>query len=225
MADGYLISPRDWPDFRRLMHAFRTGEFLRTKKGPSSAQPAGRPLLRVILLEKLERGKTAAAAVCQPEEANTVQEVLMTGTPSGGQWALLFNDVETDLLPWNPTADELRLALEALPDIDPGDIVVWLGRDDDYFPGVWCIEFRGQYAGQDVPLLQVRNDSVTDTGILVRQVPWKPNGKSEDVGVVIPIDDDFAPGSICTVGWHHGYGYAVVGRECRTFAAPADYGS
>lgn len=81
----YAIADRDWPDFRRLLTGFRSGEFHGSRTRGRGPQAAGRPLIRAILLEKLESGSTATAAVTLPERDNTVQEIALTGTASEGQ--------------------------------------------------------------------------------------------------------------------------------------------
>lgn len=134
--------------------------------------------------------------------------------------------MQADLLDWNATAATLWGRLEELPEIDEGDVVVRLGRTDEGFPGIWSVEFTGQYAGNaNVPLLQIFNDSVTDAAFKVRRVNWKPNGDHEEIGCVLPLDEPLSAGSVVTAGWYHGFGYAVVGVECRSFAVPAAYGS
>ncbi|HTH07675.1 MAG TPA: hypothetical protein VL916_17480, partial [Ilumatobacteraceae bacterium] len=70
-----------------------------------------------------------------------------------GAFRLWFRGSTGDL-PANATAQQVETALLALPDLDFGDVSVTKLRD-----GVFGIDFRGQYAGQQVELLQVLNTS------------------------------------------------------------------
>lgn len=54
---------------------------------------------------------------------------MVPGSPTGGTFQLGFNGVaQPVVVPWNSTAEEMRRALEDLPDTNPGDVSVSGGR-------------------------------------------------------------------------------------------------
>jgi len=80
--------------------------------------------------------------------ANEVQSVDVDAT--GGDFTLSFEGQETAAIAWNATAAAVQTALEALPNINVGDVVCAGG------PGATApitITFSGQYSGQDVAAL------------------------------------------------------------------------
>jgi len=78
---------------------------------------------------------------------NELETVTITGTPSAGTFTLTFNGETTATIVYNATAAAVQTALEALPSIEPGDIVAAGGP----FPGTAVtLTFTGAYAGQNV---------------------------------------------------------------------------
>lgn len=76
-----------------------------------------------------------------------VQTVTITGTPTGGGFTLTFNGQTTASIAWNAIAAAVQSALEALSNIDPGDVAVGGGPG----PGTpWTVTFAGQYASTNV---------------------------------------------------------------------------
>lgn len=83
-------------------------------------------------------------------DINEVQTVTETGTPAGGTIILAFDGEQTGTIPFNASAATVQTALEALPNIDPGDVLVTGGAG----PGTpWVVTFMGQYQAQSVPLM------------------------------------------------------------------------
>jgi hypothetical protein len=81
---------------------------------------------------------------------NEVQRVSITGTPTGGSFTLTFNGQTTASIAYNAAAAAVQSALEALSNVDPGDIVASGGP----LPGAFVtLTFGGKYAGQDVAQL------------------------------------------------------------------------
>lgn len=85
------------------------------------------------------------------------------GMASSGDFTLTFDGETTAAIAWNATAAAVQAALEALDNIEVGDVIVTGGTvdDDDV-----VIEFIGQYANTDVPDVTVTdntNDTVTVT--------------------------------------------------------------
>jgi hypothetical protein len=60
----------------------------------------------------------------QGNGTNEVQTVTVTGSPTGGTFTLTFNTEVTVPIPFNATAAQVKLALEGLRSIRPGDVKV-----------------------------------------------------------------------------------------------------
>jgi glycine cleavage system regulatory protein len=84
--------------------------------------------------------------------ANEVQRETVTAT--GGTRTLTFNGQVTSALAYNASNTTIQTALEALSNVDPGDITV-TGT------GPYTYTFGGQYKGIDVPLIVVGTGSLT----------------------------------------------------------------
>lgn len=77
-----------------------------------------------------------------------VQRITVTGSPTGGTFTLTFEGETTGPIAFNATAAQVQTALEALPDIEPGDVVATGGP----LPGTAItLTFGGRYDGVDVP--------------------------------------------------------------------------
>lgn len=79
-----------------------------------------------------------------------VQTVSTTGGPTGGTFTLSFGGQTTAAIQWNATAAAVQSALEALANINVGDVTVTGG------PGPatpWVVTFGGRFAGENVPLM------------------------------------------------------------------------
>lgn len=78
---------------------------------------------------------------------NEVQTVTITGTPTGGTFTLTFQGQTTGTIAYNAIASAVQTALEALSNVDPGDVLVTGGPG----PGTpYVVEFRGQYGQVNV---------------------------------------------------------------------------
>ncbi|MGW5689794.1 phage tail tube protein [Streptomyces asiaticus] len=90
---------------------------------------------------------------------NEVQTVTITGTPTGGTYTLTFSGQTTGNIVYNATASAVQSALEALSNVNPGDVTCAGGPH----PGTpITVTFGGQYAGADVT--QMTADSTSLTG-------------------------------------------------------------
>jgi hypothetical protein len=79
---------------------------------------------------------------------NEAQTVTITGTPTGGTYTLTFNGQTTAAIPYNATAAQVTTALEALSNVNFGEVAVTGGPH----PGTAIIVgFGGQYEHTDVP--------------------------------------------------------------------------
>ena len=79
---------------------------------------------------------------------NEVQ-TLTLGAATAGTFTLTFGGQTTTAIAYNATAAQVQAALEALGNINPGDVTVTGGP----MPALVSITFTGQYAGTDVPVL------------------------------------------------------------------------
>lgn len=76
-----------------------------------------------------------------------VQHIVITGTPTGGTFTLTFQGNTTAAIAYNAAASAVQSALEALPNVDSGDVTASGGA----FPGTAVdVTFGGQYAGVNV---------------------------------------------------------------------------
>lgn len=84
---------------------------------------------------------------------NTRYTVTTTGGPTGGTFALTLGDQTTGNIAYNAAASAVQAALEALSNVDVGDVYCY----GDALPNFKIVvEFQGQYAnlgGADVPTL------------------------------------------------------------------------
>ena len=74
------------------------------------------------------------------------QLVTVTGAPTGGTFTLTFDGQTTANITYPATAAQVQAALEALSNVNPGDVVV-TGASG----GPYTIAFAGQYTGKNVP--------------------------------------------------------------------------
>lgn len=90
--------------------------------------------------------------------ANEVQRVTITGTPTGGTFTLTFDGQTTNPIPYNAAASAVQTALEALSNIDPGDVTCGGGP----LPGAFVtVTFGGDYASEDVPQMTANSAGLT----------------------------------------------------------------
>lgn len=99
-------------------------------------------------------------------EAGNVNEVQTeTVTATGGTRTLTFKGQTTTALAFDALAATIQTALEALSNVEPGDITV-AGT------GPYTYTFGGQYANSDVPLIVVGTGSLTGgTSSIVETTP------------------------------------------------------
>jgi hypothetical protein len=92
-------------------------------------------------------GKNAATGLYEPYAAvtNEVQTATITGAPTGGTFTLTYSGQTTTAIPYNATAAAVQSALEALSNINPGDVTVTGATG-----GPYTITFGGQYLGDNV---------------------------------------------------------------------------
>lgn len=80
-------------------------------------------------------------------DTNETQTVTITGTPTGGTFTLTYSGQTTAAIAYNATAATVKTALEALSNIDVGDVTTAGGP----FPGTAVtVTFVGQFLGVNV---------------------------------------------------------------------------
>lgn len=104
---------------------------------------------RCVMKSGIPLGKVTASGLYAPYAGPTseVQTVTITGAPTGGTYTLTFSGQTTAAIPYNATATQVKTALEALSNVEPGDVLVSGGPH----PGTAVVvAFAGQYLGDDV---------------------------------------------------------------------------
>lgn len=141
-------------------------------------------------------GKITATGKYGPylAQTNEVQTVTVTGTPTSGTYTLTFSGQTTAGIPFNATAAQVQTALEALSNIEVGDVTVTGGPH----PGTAIVvTFKGQYIGTDVAAL-VKNasglgggtspDVTVSTTTAGGANPPSADGRETGVGFLFPGD-------------------------------------
>jgi hypothetical protein len=116
---------------------------------PNGYFPSGLPL-----------GRITATGKYGPYGASTSegQTVTITGTPTGGTYTLTFDSETTAAIAFNATAAAVQAALEALSNVEPGDVVAAGGPH----PGTAVtVTFGGNYLGENVPQMTAASGSLT----------------------------------------------------------------
>lgn len=143
--------------------------------------------------------------------SSEIQQVYIYGEPNApntGSFYFLYNGIYSNLytyeyddgggidvlntIPWNGTRDHVRLALEAIPEIGPGNVDVQGGPGPNL---PWAITFTGQLAARDVPELQIiHNLSYSgdlDQPIVAKVVTLYGGREAIDEVVNIPPKDEY----------------------------------
>jgi len=97
-----------------------------------------------------------------PATSNEIQEILTDAT--GGTFTLTFQSQTTGALAYNISVAALTTALEGLSNIAPGDVTVTGG------PGAWTVEFKGVFAGVNVPQMTAGVGSLTGGSLTIRTI-------------------------------------------------------
>lgn len=97
--------------------------------------------------------------VCNsPTAVNETQRITITGTPTGGTFALTFNGQTASAVARNASAANVVTALEALSNIAPGDVSATGGP----LPGTPVdVTFAGAYEGVNVPMMTADGSGLT----------------------------------------------------------------
>ncbi|WP_448333480.1 hypothetical protein [Streptomyces sp. DSM 41534] len=115
---------------------------------------------RNVMHSGIPLGKVSASGLYAPYAGPTseVQTVTVTGTPTGGTYTLTFSGQTTTGIPYNATATQVKTALEALSNVNVGDVTVTGGPH----PGTpVTVTFVGQYLGDDVGQMTASGTGLT----------------------------------------------------------------
>lgn len=185
------------------------------------------------LLESISSGQTGKAAVLRKGiEGRERQLVDLRGEISGDEFFSLTLEGygTTEAIPATATPVQMREAIEGLDGINPGDIIVQLGTHKRSIAGTltefslrrWIVEFTGQFAGQDIPLIEAAMTSssgpdgfyefaTTEDTLLV------DSGRTEIIYAPIPVGSPtpLRPPAICVCVKSDEFGWVIVAIEPR----------
>lgn len=229
---GMLIHPDYAGLLAELWTAKRSGRLtLHQPRQNSRRHQQTRPPIICLLLEDLANNEAGDAAVLTVQRTNSVQMVTLLGMIGGGDFKLKFGDDWTDPIKHDATAAELRVLLEGLPSIEPGDVEVAFGKLADpgggsYRTGRWLITFTGRYEGLSVPLMDVDGSDIDGFPNLTvnAQTQYEDTGRTESVRLSVPVGEPTPAkaGAIGAALWFPRMGYRIIALECRKFDPDAD---
>lgn len=193
---------------------------------------ATNPLLqsRNVMKSGIPLGKVTASGLYAPYSGPTseVQTVTVTGSPTGGTYTLTFSGQTTAGIPYNATAAQVKSALEALSNVNVGDVTVTGGPH----PGTPVqVTFVGQYLGDDqtqmtasaASLTGGTSPAVTVTTATAGGAASASDGTETLAGFLVDAIS-FNPGSTKAAGallWHG----EVFADKCPTPFDPTDVAS
>ncbi|NUS82797.1 MAG: hypothetical protein HOY75_08585 [Streptomyces sp.] len=185
---------------------------------------------RNIIKSGLPLGKVTASGLYAPYSGprSEVQSVAITGAPTGGTYTITFSGQTTAGIPYNATAAQVKAALEALSNINVGDVAVSGGPH----PGTAiAVTFGGQYLSDDVAQMTASAAGLTGgTSPAVNVTTSTAGGGAsasdgtEVLAGFLATDTMFAPGSTKTSGALLWFGEVYAGR-CPVPFDPTDVAS
>lgn len=129
-----------------------------------------------------------------------VQTLAITGGPTGGTFTLTFSSQTTGTIAYNATASAVQTALEALSNINPGDVICTGGP----LPGTAVVvTFAGQYAGTDVPTMTANSGGLTGgTAPAAGVTVTTPGGSGNAIGWRAPeVNTTPVPNGVAIEAW------------------------
>lgn len=112
------------------------------------------------------------------DNINTVEELILYGSPDGGTFTLTLNGQTTTSISFNASNTDIKNALEALTDID--QVSVTGGPLPNF---AVKIEFQGIQAGQNVPLMIVDTSSLTGPNTVLGEVQYASGTQAAKINV------------------------------------------
>jgi hypothetical protein len=142
-------------------------------------------------------------SVCQPA-VDEVQEIRVNAT--SGTFSLTFDGDTTGALAYNVSETAMRLALEALATLAPGDVEVSGGPGDAGATTPYVVTFGGTLAGTNVSAIIGNNISLAGGGASI-SVTTTVQGKPADVECAVRLIYNVATGTQTWEGqWPAGSG-------------------
>jgi len=111
---------------------------------PNGYFPSGLPL-----------GKITASGLYAPYAGRVSEVQTITIDATGGTFTITFQGATTAAIAWNATAAVVKTAMEALANIEPGDVAVSLASL------VYTFTFGGKYTGENVTAMTTNAASLT----------------------------------------------------------------
>jgi hypothetical protein len=156
-----------------------------------------------VLKSGLPLGRITASGLYAPYSgvSSEVQSVTLTGSPTGGTYTLTFSGQTTAAIPFDAQAIQIQHALEALSNINPGDVTV-----DGQPTGPYYVRYAGQYAGDDAAALTATASLTggSSPGVTIATVRAGGNVAGSDGTEVLAgflaTESLFTPGSTKTSG-------------------------
>ncbi len=169
--DRSWLASRDGTEVTRSI-TLDTSAFTKATHYPDGFVPSG------MVLVQLASGLYGPNA----GSASEAQTVTITGTPTGGTFTLTLAGQTTAAIAFNATAAAVQTALNALPNVNAGDVVVTGGPG----PGTpYVVTFSGQYAGEDMPQMTASGASLTGGSSPAVGVATTTPGGGNNAGGVI----------------------------------------
>lgn len=135
---------------RRWMHSHKGSDTCRTITLDLDTFDFANVFTDKVLPSGLVLGKITATGKYGPYDdagTNEVQRITITGSPTGGTFTLTWNGQTTAAIDFDATAAEVQAALEALSNIDAGEVACTGGQ----LPGTAVdVEFKGDLQGTNV---------------------------------------------------------------------------
>ncbi len=109
--------------------------------------------------DPLPKAEAVAGGLITDAGTNEVQSVKVQATGGSSKWT--FEGKQTAAIKWNATAAEVRAALEALSNVDKGDVDVTGGPGNEAGTTPYVVTFKGQFADKNVGAITVDATSLT----------------------------------------------------------------
>lgn len=185
---------------------------------------------RNVVKSGLPLGKVTATGMFAPYAGPTseVQTVTVTGSPTGGTYTLTWSGQTTAGIPYNASAAQVKAALEALSNIEPGDVLV-SGGPHPATPVI--VTFAGRYLGDDQTQMTASAAALTggtSPAVTVATTTAGGGATASDGTEVLQgflaTESMFAPGSTKTSGALLWFG-EVFADKCPIPFDPSDVAS
>lgn len=156
-----------------------------THEFPSSLLPGG-----AAAGDQLWIGVADNKLLLTPEEGEVNPSVKVTVGATGGTWTITIDGAVSGAVQWNTTAAQLLAILEAMPNIEPGDVTVTGG------PGATTplvITFvDGEYADGPVPVITTATAGLegAKTAVVANVAVGVEGTAAVKFGVIDEIDTD-----------------------------------